>query len=522
MRHQAEERVVAADWAAVAGQPGVCACPRPRWEQRLPSWLVKAIGSALLAVGLIVTGLVRAESIDVGTRRELFVDDLLIERLTSLTVRLHEPRPAGVAIRYDLPHEDPRTCFYTTVLKDGDRFRMYYRAARPAEHHSMTCYAESRDGIVWVKPEVGVVEVNGSSRNNVILFEGDTFCPFIDDRPGVPAEERYKANVEVKEGLVGFVSSDGIRWRRLPGVLVPRSLPNHFDSQNVMFWSAAEGRYVLLARYMVGGDSESAGGIRATARATSPDFRTWSPPVSMTYGDTGSSRPSQHLYVNQTTPYFRAPHLYLSLAARFQRGRRALSEEQAAQLGLTAITGGAEDISDTVLLTSRAGSATYDFIRRESFIRPGLGASHWVSRANYAALGVLPTGPAEISFYVQRNYGQRSAFLERLTLRTDGFASVRAGYEGGELLTKPLRFDGRALEVNLSTSAAGGLRVEVQDADGRPIPGFALADSEELIGDEIERIVSWRGSPDLGSLRGKTICLRFVLRDADLYSLRFR
>jgi hypothetical protein len=189
---------------------------------------------------------------------------------------------------------------------------------------------------------------------------------------------------------------------------------------------------------------------------------------------------------------------------------------------LTAGTGGADDISDTVLLTSRAGSAHYDFLRRESFIRPGIGASHWVSRSNYAALGVVPTGPAEISVYVQRNYGQRSAFLERLTLRTDGFASVRAGYGGGELLTKPLRFEGRALEVNLATSAAGSLRVEVQDADGSPIPGFALADSEEMIGDEIERTVSWRGNPDLASLRGRSIRLRFVLRDADLYSLRFR
>lgn len=481
-----------------------------------------AIGRALLVVGFIITGLARAEFVDVGARRELFVDDRLIDRLTDLTVRLHEPRPGGVAIRYDLPHEDPRAGFYTTVLKDGDRFRMYYRGARPAEHHSMTCYAESRDGIVWVKPELGLVEVDGSSRNNVILFEGDSFCPFIDDRPGVPAEEQYKANVETKEGLVGFVSADGIRWRRLPGTLVPRSLPNHFDSQNVMFWSAAEGRYVLLARYMAGGESERAGGVRATVRATSPDFRTWSPPVPMTYSDTASTRPSQHLYVNQTTPYFRAPHLYLSLAARFQRGRRALSDEQASRLGLSAGTGGAEDISDTVLLTSRAGSETYDFLRRESFIRPGIGISHWVSRSNYAALGIVPTGPAEISMYVQRNYGQRSAFLERLTLRFDGFASVRAGYGGGELLTKPLRFEGRALEVNLATSAAGSLRVEVQDADGTPISGFALADSEEMIGDEIERIVSWRGSPDLGSLRGRSIRLRFVLRDADLYSLRFR
>lgn len=89
-------------------------------------------------------------------------------------------------------------------------------------------------------------------------------------------------------------------------------------------------------------------------------------------------------------------------------------------------------------------------------------------------------------------------------------------------MAKPLHFDGRVREVNLATGAAGGRRVELQNADGSPVPGFALAAGEEMIGDEIERIISWRGNPDLGALRGRSIRLRFVLRNADLYSLRFR
>ncbi len=290
-----------------------------------------------------------------------------------------------------------------------------------------------------------------------------------------------------------------------------------FDSQNVIFWSEAEQCYVLYARHMVGGK-------RATARSTSKDFRTWTPQTLMTYSDTGSTTPSQHFYTNQTTPYFRAPHIYISLAARFQQGRRALTEEQAKLVnrGEGDLGGGVNDISDGVLLTSRAGTTSYDFTLRESFIRPGIGLSHWTSRTNYPALGIVPTGPAEMSMYVQRNYGQKSAFLERLTLRTDGFISVHAPYDGGEMLSRPLRFSGKELEINFATSAAGGLRLEIQDEAGEPLPGYTLDDCPEMIGDEIARVVSWKGGSDISALAGRTIRLRFVMRDADLYSIQFK
>ena len=121
-----------------------------------------------------------------------------------------------------------------------------------------------------------------------------------------------------------------------------------------------------------------------------------------------------------------------------------------------------------------------------------------------------------------RHYAQPSWHIERLTLRLDGFGSVRAPYQGGEMLTRPLVFSGDSLVINYATSAAGSLRVEVRDMEGRPIPGFSLAECREIIGDEIERRVTWEGRPDLGQLSGKPVRLRFVMKDADLYSLRFR
>ena len=75
--------------------------------------------------------------------------------------------------------------------------------------------------------------------------------------------------------------------------------------------------------------------------------------------------------------------------------------------------------------------------------------------------------------------------------------------------------------MNFSTSAAGSVQVEIQDASGKPIEGYAMADCPEIYGDQIERVVSWKNGTDVSQLAGRPIRLRFVMMDADLYSLRF-
>ena len=76
--------------------------------------------------------------------------------------------------------------------------------------------------------------------------------------------------------------------------------------------------------------------------------------------------------------------------------------------------------------------------------------------------------------------------------------------------------------LNYSTSAAGSLRVEIQDVEGRPLEGRSLADSVEIFGDEIERVVSWSGGSDVSDLAGKPVRLRLALEEAHVYSLQFR
>jgi hypothetical protein len=107
------------------------------------------------------------------------------------------------------------------------------------------------------------------------------------------------------------------------------------------------------------------------------------------------------------------------------------------------------------------------------------------------------------------------------TMRLAGFASIHASNDGGELLTQPIVFQGNRLSLNFATSAFGALRVEIQDQSGQTLLGFALTDSVELYGDTVARAALWQSGSDLSSLAGKLIRLRFVLRDADLYSIMF-
>lgn len=463
------------------------------------------------------------EPIQLDSRRELFVDHFLIDRMQNVRLELNRPRDEGVVLKFDNPWEGP-FCAYCTVFHDGTKFRCYYRglpaAGKDGSSREVTCYAESGDGVKWRKPDLGLFEVDGTKQNNVVLAGvapvTHNFSPFLDARPGVPDGERWKGmGGTMASGLVAFVSADGLCWRRLrdepviPKAMVP--FQYMFDSQNVSCWSPSERCYVCYFRVFK--DS-----FRHICRTTSEDFEKWTEPVLMEYRHGDGPAPIEHLYTNQTHPYFRAPHLYVSIAARFMPGRQVLSDDQARAINVDPSY--FKDTSDAIFMTTRGGSV-YDRTFLDGFIRPGIGPQNWVSRTNYPALNVVQTGPAEMSVYVNQDYAQPTAHLHRYSLRLDGFASVRAAYNGGEFVTKPFTFTGKRLLLNFATSAAGGIRVEIQDLAGESINGYLLEDCHELIGNEIERAVVWKSGEDVNKLVGRPIRLRFAMKDADLFALRF-
>ena len=464
------------------------------------------------------------ESVAIGSRLELFVDGHLIESLKGARLKLHPPRPAEQVLFFNREWEGGNSG-YVTVFQDGGRYRMYYRGASSTgyavpslstegetavpEHPQVACTAESPDGITWSRPSLGLFEFNGSKDNNIVWTGsgGHNFSPFKDTNPDATPEQRYKAvgsgRVDGKPVLLGYVSPDGIRWKRLREE--PILSDGKFDSLNVAFWDSVRSRYAAFYR-------DFRHGVRTIKHATSPNFLDW---TSGQWGDFGDT-PPEHLYTNGTVAYFRAPHLFLALPRRFLPWRRLYSDAPVA------------GASDGVFMSSRDG-VHWDRRFLESFIRPGRDPRNWPQRTNTPARGIVATAEDEISLYVERHRSSPTNHLQRLVLRTDGFVSVHAGYSGGEMITSPLLFDGDNLVLNFSTSAAGSIRIEIQDARGHPLPGFSLEESPLIWGDEIEHLVRWeRTHPQatsekpLARLAGKPVRLRLVMKDADLYSLRFR
>jgi hypothetical protein len=471
-----------------------------------------------------------------GDRRELFVDRVLIDRLEGLSLKLHEPVPSGRMVGIDKPWEGPINGPSVLFLFEG-RYHAYYRGMtlRPDDDSGRLCVAVSEDGVNWTKPELGLVAWEGRNDTNIVAFEGRSgmVSPWLDTRPGVPAGERIKAIASEPlaggahtafmdpagaKRLVFWASGDGFAFRRMnPQPELVSNLLNCFDGGNTMFWSEAEQQYVVYYRWF---DAPWGSGRRSVARSTSKDLMTWSEPVGMAYGDS----PREQFYTNNTEPYFRAPHIYIAPAARFMEKRRVVTDGQAQAIGLKSIRNifFGNDCSDGVLLTSRAGAAHYDRTFMETFIRPGPGYENWVTRTNYPFTGIVPFGRDRMMMAVHRHYMQDTWHAERLLMRLDGFASVNAPWAGGEMITRPFTFSGQALEINYRTGAPGFVRVEIQSAEGAPLPGFALEDGPEIIGDEMSRVVAWKTGPDVSALSGKPVRLRFAMKDADLFSLRFQ
>ncbi len=459
----------------------------------------------LLCLNVLAAGSALAQTpIDIGSRRELFVDKLLIAELKNAELKLNEPVKAPRA-KSPLPERH-----MMTVIKDGDLYRAWYRGIDPSytgEAHSGSpgetiFYAESHDGKEWEFPKLRLFEYGGTLDNNVVLAKMPPyltdFMPFLDTRPGVDPSERYKAvagypgpgnktgTTKTGIGLYGFVSPDGIKWTKQEEIIPYKSEWRHaFDSPNVAFWSEAEQKYVCYFRTWV-----EDGKVRSVSRSTSPDFVKWSAPVEMR-----PNLPGEHLYTTMTHPYVRAPHIYISLPTRFV----PLAKDSADKVQ--------DNITDLLFMSTRAGSDRYDRLFTEAYIRPGLDPKRWTNRANYVAENVLQTGPDELSIY------HRSG--DRYVLRPDGFVSVHAGAQDGTLLTKPILFKGKNLELNFSTSAKGLVQVEILDASGK-----IVASSEKLTTDAIDKTISWQHG-DLAALAGKPVRLKFTLRDADLYSFRF-
>ena len=468
--------------------------------------------------------------VNIGGRLELFVDNYLIQSLSNARLRLHQPVDKGAVLSHDAPWEGNYSS-YQSVVKDGDRFHLYNRGARRLVQNTfafppVTCFRMSSDGITWEMPSVGLHSFNGSTDNSIIwtnnpsqsLGDGYSTCFVVsmNANPNAPAQEKFIALAHSES--IGthsiFTSPDGATFTMKPN---PVNVERGDAGGDSVFWDTNLGQYAAYMRRWYNPTTGQSNGhmmpgyYRWVCRKLSPDLTNWSAPVLMSFRDaSGNPAPAEHYYTFSEEQYFRAPHLYIALPARFMATRRAVPAWWD------------DGVNDVGFITSRDG-LVWDRTFMEAFIRPGTDRLNWTSRAVYPVRGVVQTGTNELSVYwLERlDHGDVAPRIRRGTLRLDGFASVRAGAAGGEMITKPLTFTGSRLVLNHVTAPAGSVRVEIQDASGTPIPGYALANSTARTGDTLEETMSWTGGSDLSALAGTTIRLRFVLQDSDVYTMRF-
>ncbi|MGX5819312.1 hypothetical protein ACWKWU_14000 [Chitinophaga lutea] len=487
-----------------------------------------------------------AAPLQIGRDRQLFVDDYIIGRMEGGAVRkMHRPQPQEISILHDAPWEGSY-CNNHSVFRDGDKYRMYYAAVHyivtPGKviddsHEFYLCYAESDDGIHWRKPALGLHEFRGSKDNNIILkcgvtggvnIDASSSAMFLDENPDAAPDAKYKAIIRdytamggVVRGAHAFRSPDGIHWT--PMSKTPVLSKGDFDSMNLAFWDARRKEYRAYWR------SKNADHVRLISTARSKDFVHWTDVKELRYVDS----PLEELYQNCVKAYYRAPQLIIGFPTRYierpwSASMRALPEPEHRKMRSSAVERFGTAITEGLLMVSRDGETFKRW--NEAFLRPGIEregtwdyGQQFIGWHIVETKSALPGAPDDMSLYATEScWTGDSNALRRYTLRPDGFHSIYAPMSGGTLLTQPMVFDGQSLRLNFSSSAAGELRVAMLDAAGNPLPGFSEADCEPVYGDALDRPVTWRSGTDVAALAGKTVRLRFHLKDADLFAFNFQ
>ena len=554
-----------------------------------------AIAKPVMVLLLTINGLVMAQGpIPVRSRKQLFIDNRFIEASTGVALTVNHPYQTGEKLVVaDQPWEQGGSIGpYSTVSRedtpDGPKVRLWYslNVGEPTAATGfnppvmVVAYAESRDGIHFHKPALGLVQKDGSKQNNLV-FPTDISVLAVgggsvgrDDNPNAPPAERYKSwskhyprkGSGIQGGHRLWFSPDGLHWTLSP--TVPTGL-RKADTQPNWFWDPRIGRYIGYSREWVQVREGPGGLVRMSSYNESDDMLHWDNMMIALSPDQRDLAASPQPVLDQTKQeisndafVLRNKPVQESRTSAQQTGTQVLVENadevptpgapvdfysagvfpyRAAEdvyVGLVPTffhwrnegKGTFPDTADVQLAVSRDARHFTRPGGREPFLRLGPSGrfdSQWV----WPLPEPIRMGDELWIYYVGTNENHsmvldpaataRKTAVSRAVLRLDGFMSADAAYEGGTLTTPLITFAGSRLELNLDTSAGGVARVEILDERGKPISGFASLDADELNGNSVRMRVSWRNLQDVSSLAGKSVKLRFELRNCKLYAFQF-
>ena len=490
----------------------------------------------------------------IGTERQLFLDNFILDELTDVERRFPEPERAAEPVLEvgELPWERENTVLACAALQDPDdgRFRLWYNTAVEDDPYGdsgmIMCCAESDDGVQWVKPLSDRCLPFGDLREtNIVLEDSGHHIGLVLNCDQSDPERRYllvfnphdEARSQGK-GVMSCVaaSPDGLRWTRIGG----DSALRHHHKQAIIWDPAIEkwigyGQYSHHWNYLYH--------KRQVGRQESADFRHWTPKEVVLSADHDPNLPPHIEYHDMSVR--KVGGLYIGIATEFVTDA-LWSHSKGVNWRDTAV-------ARLSLQTSRDGIHWHRVGGPEPWFDNGPPGSLDAGNCCYTVAGQLTCGGRNRILYSASNDGQhwfdrdpgfdilpegdfvrakrewsrtappRRRTVGMLSLREDGWAELRPPGQGGRVLTKQFVFEGDQLRINAEASR-GGVRVAVLDPLLRPYEGFSAQDCDPVAStapDQIWHTVSWRGNPDVSSLWNRPVRLEMHLDQASLYGFQF-
>jgi hypothetical protein len=464
----------------------------------------------------------------IGRERQLFVDNYLVADAGAVRRTVHQPvkHPGNPIMVAEEPWEKDKKVIVLQVLRDrqSGKFRMWYTSwvkftvpGRNVGGRRPTMYAESDDGIRWVRPKLRLLEYNGSKENNWVLYgriHGLMHHPEAKD----PAR-RYLAAVAYEppyrpvEGLYLYGSPDGLHWTELrsepilPFMHKDKTFPlEGLGDTTIVRWDPILKLYVCDAK-IVYGQRDKAGkysvSFRTRGVTTSEDLIHWTRPRMTLYPDVLDDADAQ-IYGQISFPY---ESMWLGMLRIYHFARTGWKQV------------------DIELTASHDGTSFTRVGNREIFLPLGAPGSWEPDYTDPAHNGPLLVGD-ELWFFYRgtRNLDKGDELMEKATglakLRRDGFVSIDGADQAGTLTTRPLAFEGRTLHVNADVKPGGELRVGVVDSAGAAVEGYRVEDAVPVVKDSTDSKVSWKSGADVARALGtrEHVRLKFQLRNAQLYA----